>query len=192
MLNTFAGSHTCAIFCYSLCYFAADFWLCFFCPQVFCNCCICQNDLKQYWTTEDHLDRVRRVLESDNTSCLDTHDARNGLNFRSAFSHWVWSCASSQTRNVCQSVTTTVVITMGSHHRQRGDTGPGWKARPFCPSQIFPSVKQNNLAFYPGPVLPPRADGSPLQGSARSGSSNKIYLLDRRIHVPLSLYKLCL
>ena len=57
------------------------------------------------------------------------------------------------------------LLTNGEPSPPGGDTGLGWKARPFCPSQNVPSVKQNGRAFYPGPVLPPRADGSPFSAA---------------------------
>ena len=39
---------------------------------------------------------------------------------------------------------------------------PDVKLDRFCPKQIISSVYQNNLAYHPGPVLPPGGDGSPV------------------------------
>ena len=41
-------------------------------------------------------------------------------------------------------------------------TGPGWKARLFWLRRNYFLGDQNVLAFYPGPALPPKADGSQL------------------------------
>ena len=44
-----------------------------------------------------------------------------------------------------------------------GSTGPGWKAKPFLSKPNFSSVKDNYLAYHPGPISPPGDDGSPLK-----------------------------
>ena len=61
---------------------------------------------------------------------------------------------------------------MGSHHRQVAILVPDDKLDCFGILRKTFGSDKNGLAFYPGPALPPRADGSPLNPQSLSLTVN--------------------